>query len=213
MKYNLPKPYLSYSAISSWMKYPDQFRLRYYENIQEPESPELIFGKKIATLLENAHGDVAHIRQYKVPEQKIEIEVEGVKIFGFIDSFDPDACAFLEYKTGKTPWTDARVRDHLQLDIYSLAIETIFGKVHDQCHLIWMQTERVETPSGGRITHENAYGIRLTGKVETFERVIDADRRAWTRDLIVRVAKEISDDYTAWQAKKKTATRGGRVRA
>jgi RecB family exonuclease len=212
MVYNLPKPYLSYSAISSWMKYPDQFRARYYENRHEPVTPELSFGKKIALLLENQHTDVAHIRQYAVPEQKIEIEIEGVKIFGFVDSFDPVRNAFLEFKTGKTPWTKKRVEDHLQLDIYSLAIETIFGAVQDDCHLIWMETERVDRPYGsGRITHEDAYGIRLTGRVETFERVIDADRRAWTRDLILRVAKEISDDYTAWQAKKTTATRGGRT--
>jgi hypothetical protein len=213
-EYFLPKKYLSYSAISTWLSSKDRFRKQYYEGKPFQMTPELTFGKKIADLLEHGDESVQHILQYPQPEQEITTTIEGVPVFGFIDSFDPERCAFLEYKTGKEPWTQNRVQKHLQLDIYSLCIQNIFGKVDDTCHLIWMQTERVDIPQQGRITHENAYGIRMTGRVETFERTITQEERDNTRGLIVRVATEISEDFAAWKDERENrrtaASRGGR---
>lgn len=215
MKYNLPKKYLSYSAIDTWLKNPGQFRKRYYEGEEFHMTPELTFGKKIAELLENGDGSLAHIPRYNKPEQEINCTIDDVPVFGFIDSYDTERHAFLEYKTGKQPWDEARVKQHLQLDIYSLAIQTIFGKVSDTCHLIWMETERIEDHPSGRITHADAYGIRLTGKVHTFERVITRIERDATRQLLTDVARAISDDYTEYLQTKTTArkTSGGRIAA
>lgn len=211
MKYILPKPYLSYSAIELWRKNPDGYRQKYYYNIEQPVTPELSFGKKIAELLEVGDASMAHIKRYPVSEQKIDCIIDDVPIFGFIDSFDPNTNAFLEYKTGKTPWTKSRVEGHLQLDIYSVCIEQIFGSVVDECELIWMETERVEKIQTGRISHENAYGIRLTGKVASFPRVITAAERKYTRLLLTDVAQQIHDDYAHFLKEKdmpKIAHRG-----
>jgi hypothetical protein len=198
MKHNLPKPYLSYSAIDSWMKSPNQFRKRYYENAPSFVTPELNFGKKIADLLENKDESLAHIKQYATPEQQVQVDIEGVPIFGYIDSFDPETNSFYEFKTGRMPWTQKKVDKHLQLDIYSLCIEEIFGSVNDECMLIWMQTEKIVEPKVGLITHEDSHGIRLTGEVMEFTRVITDEERENTRTLIARVAQEISDDYTQY---------------
>lgn len=213
-EYFLPKKYLSYSAISLWLQNKDRFRKQYYEGRPFQMTPELTFGKKIGELLEHGDESVQHILRYPKPEQEITTTVEGVPIFGFIDSFDPERCAFLEYKTGKEPWTENRVQKHLQLDIYSLCIQQIFGRVEDVCHLIWMQTERVEHPQQGRITHADAYGIKMTGKVVTFERTITQAERDTMRELIVQVATEISQDYAVWkderENRRKAVARGGR---
>lgn len=213
MKYNLPKPYLSYSAISTWLKNPYEFRRKYYQNEQTIMTPELYFGKKISKLLEDKHESLEHIRQYSVPEQEISVEIAGVPIYGFVDSFEPEPCAFLEYKTGVTPWTEKRVLEHLQLDIYSTAIEEIFGKVQDECTLIWMQTEKIEKPQTGRITHEQAYEIGFTGKVIEFPRVITKEDRDKTRSLLVEVATAISKDYSEFLQKKSQSVKGGRLAA
>jgi len=204
MKHNLPKEYLSYSAIDSWMKSPKQFRKRYYESAPSYTSPEMVFGKLTADMLENRDESLAHIRQYATPEQQIQVEIEGVPIFGFIDSFDPETNSILEYKTGRSPWTQKKVDKHLQLDIYSLCVEEIFGSVNDECMLIWMQTEKIDEPKVGLITHEDSHGIRLTGEVTEFTRIITDEERENTRELIARVAQEISDDYTEYlEAKSK----------
>lgn len=213
-EYFLPKKYLSYSAISLWLQSKDRFRSQYYEGKPFHPTPELTFGKKIAELLEHNDESTQHVPRYNVSEQEITTTIEGVPVLGFIDSFDPERCAFYEFKTGKQPWTQKRVQEHLQLDIYSLCIQQIFGKVDDVCHLIWMQTERVDIPQQGRITHENAYGIKMTGLVKTFERTISQEERDNTRKLIVDVATAISEDFAAWkdeqENRRKQATRGGR---
>jgi len=210
-KYNLPKKYLSYSAIAVWLKNPHDFRRRYYENAPMIMTPELHFGKKISKLLEIQHDSLSHIKQYSKPEQVVKCEIEGVPLFGYIDSFDPMDCAFYEYKTGHVAWNEKRVNKHLQLDIYSLAIEEIFGKVTDECSLIWMQTKRIEKPTQGRVTHEEAYKIEFTGKVKEFKRVITKEDRNNMRSLLVEVAEAISSDYSEWQGKQRQKTSGGRL--
>lgn len=207
------KDYLSYSAISTWIHSPEQYRRQYFEGQPFIDSPELLFGGKIGRLLETRDPSMDHILQYSTPEQKIECVIDGVPIFGFIDSFSPERRAFLEYKTGKQPWDEKRVKKHLQLDIYSLCIEHLWGSVEDTCHLIWMQTEQVDIKKEGRATHAEAYTIRLTGEVQTFERVVTKDDRYAVRELIVRVAHEIDRAYRAFlDEKNKTAqSRGGRV--
>ena len=196
--YNLPKKYLSYSAISTWLQSPSTYRKRYYEDSPMVFTPELAFGKKIADLLETKDESVAHIKQYLKPEQKINCEIEGVPIFGFIDSFDPETNSFYEFKTGRVAWTQKRVDKHLQLDIYSLCIENIFGSVNDECELIWMETEKNEEKTTGLITHEESHRIVLTGVVKEFKRTITESDRFACRDMIVRVAREISDDYSKY---------------
>lgn len=215
--YYKDKPYLSYSAINTWKTSPEQYRRQYFEGTPFIESPEILFGGKIGRLLETHDESMDHILQYSDPEHKLEFEVDGVPIFGFIDSYSPERNAFLEYKTGKQPWDQKRVNKHLQLDIYSLGIETLYGKVEDLCHLIWMQTENVEHKKEGRATHADSYSIRLTGEVQTFERIVTKDDRYAARETIVRVAHEIDQAYRKfceeWEAKQNHLKKGGRVLA
>lgn len=197
---NLPRKYLSYSAIDTWLKNKNEFRRRYYQGREFISTPEIRFGKHIAEELENNGKNYPHIRQLPKPEQEFSLELNGVPLYGFIDSYHPETGEFLEYKTGRVKWTQKRVDNHLQLPIYSLAIKELFGKTVDVCHLIWMETRKVKEQKRGLIGHENSHEIELTGEVKEFERYIDDKEREHTKELIVAVAEDISKDYTTWLA-------------
>lgn len=215
-KYYLPKPYLSYSAISSFLSYPADFRARYYENKPMIVTPELAFGKRIGELLENNDESMKHVLRYDTAEQELKFEVDGIPILGYIDTFDTKLNKIGEYKTGKTPWTQGRVDKHLQLDIYSLGVETIFGEVDDECVLVWLETQKRELQQGGRRTHAQAYEIEFTGKVKEFTRVITKEDRETAYNTIIKVAQDISEDYTDWlstqerKTQSQSSAKGGR---
>jgi hypothetical protein len=197
-KYYLPKPYLSYSAMNDFYYNRKRFQDKYYRGIESPATPELAFGKKIGEMLENGDESLAHIPHGDVAEKKLDFKVDGIPILGFVDSFRTYDNFIIEFKTGKTPWTQGRVNKHFQLDVYSLGIEILEGKVNDDCMLVWLETQKVERPIGGRIAHHDAYGIEFTGKVKEFTRTITAEDRAAAFDKIVTIAQNISEDYTDW---------------
>ena len=216
-KYFLPKPYLSYSAMNDFYYNKSRFQQKYYEGKEFPATPELAFGKKIGEMLEHGHESLAHISHGDVAEKKLEFEVDGIPVLGYIDSFRSEDSFIYEFKTGKTPWTQGRVDKHFQLDVYSLGVEILEGKVNDECMLIWMETEKVERTGGGRVSHENAYTIQFTGKVREFKRTITKEDRAIAYDRIITTAQDISEDYTDWlstqerKPQSQSSVRGGRV--
>ena len=180
------------------MRSPAEYRKIYYTGIKFQDTPELQFGKNVATLLEHADESMKHIKQYSHPEYKLNVTIDGVPIFGFIDSFDPETLSYLEYKTGKQPWTQARVDKHFQLDLYSVCIEELFGDVHDECELIWMETRKIDKPQMGLTTALDSYEIEFTGNVRSFLRTITKSDRQEARKNIVRISDEIKQDYQEW---------------
>lgn len=219
-KYFLPRPYLSYSAANDFYYNRQRFQDKYYRGIEGPVTPELTFGKSIGERLEAVinkkecakdvltysdldgvtipHGDVA--------EKKLEFKVDGIPILGYMDSFLTSNNYIVEMKTGKTPWTQGRVDKHFQLDVYSLGVEILEGKVNDECMLVWLETEKVIKPLEGRCSHASAYDIQFTGKVKEFIRTITKDDRAAAYDRIVTIAQDISEDYTDWLSSQEQKT-------
>ena len=55
MTYNLPKPYLSFSAMEMWKSSKDQYRLKYYSKDDSYTFSTMYteFGKQIAEILED----------------------------------------------------------------------------------------------------------------------------------------------------------------
>lgn len=207
----LPKSHLSYSAISLWQKNKEQFRAKYYENEPQAETAEMIFGKKIAKLLEEKPKDkiLRKVPRYRRSEQRIEIYVGHVPVLGYIDTFAPRKCAFREYKTGHTradgsaPWNAVAVLKHDQLPFYSLLIKLWRGKVTELCHLDWLETEWAQKKvmfDGHELSGQGSE-LRLTGRIETFERVIEEWERERIADIIQKSAQEISDDFKLWKTK------------
>lgn len=208
---NLPKKYLSYSAISLWEKNKDGFRKKYYENVPQKETPEMIYGKKIAKLLETGrfidHQILGKIPRYSKPECKIEVMIEDVPVLGFLDSFNPETNAFIEYKTGRETidgrprWDKVAVHKHEQLDMYSLLIKEKYGSVDNLCHLVWLRTifeQKTKEFSGMTLTSDTP-NVRIDGHFEVFERRIFEYERQAIKDKIIKIAKEIEEDYEYYQ--------------
>lgn len=204
-KYNLPKSYLSYSAAMLFLKDKQAYRDRYYLNKPGFTSIFTVFGKGFAERLERNDPTLAHIEKYSKPEYDIKCEIDGVPIRGFIDSYDPEKKAFLEYKTSITDmWCEESVKKHLQLDFYSMVIEYLFGEVQEECKLIWIGTQwknNIIEYRGHKF--QGAKELELTGQVEVFPRVVTKEERLAVRQLFAKIAQEISDDYTAWLSQNK----------
>ena len=204
--YGLNKDYLSYSAWNLWKTNKDEYRRIYYECGEKFNTTETIFGKKIAELLEKTY-ELKHVPRLPIAEHGIRVEVEGVKLMGYLDSFDIDQCEILEFKTGhlsrdgKVPWDQVKVEKHKQLDWYSFLVKEKHGKVKNKLSLVWLETE-FENKSiefAGHTLTTQTRELKLTGKVVTFWRIIYEWQRQKIKKEILEVAKEIEKDYEEYQ--------------
>lgn len=205
MTYNLPRGYLSYSAIMLWVKNPEAYRKRYYENEPQNESVPMIFGKKIAEVLESRDykefPELAKVPFYPVSEYPIVIDVAGVPVKAYLDLWEPETFTFGEVKTGgSTAWDLVKVMKHEQLPFYSLLIKEAHGKVNPKVNLIWLETryKRVMEKIGSRTLECDGRDLELTGRMEVFERRIAEWERKRIKKLILQSAQEITDDYNAF---------------
>jgi len=199
----LPKKYLSYSQLSLWLYDKDKYRSRYYQNIEERPSKELLFGSDMAKGLEDGTIQLPELIQYKVSEEQIKVDIEGIPFFAYIDTFDPENLSFREYKTSKNRpdgspgWTQKRVNEHMQLDIYSLLIQEKYGRVQDLCHLdcICTRNKIKEITFEGNVLQSESRDVEMTGDIITFPRIITQLERDRMRALIPSIAREIANDY------------------
>jgi len=192
MTYTLPKPYLSYSAISLFYKNKQQFRDRYYLNKKTPDSVFVLFGKEIHKALEKNEEKLSHIPRYPVSELEVRTEIGGVPILAYIDSFHPEEKRILDFKTSMKPWTQKEVDTLMQLPFYSELIFREYGSVHPQTKIVWLETMLV--PSTGLLS--NGDRLELTGKHEVFEREITQAERDHVVAWVIQAAEQISDDYS-----------------
>lgn len=193
----LPKPYLSYSQMRLWLEDKAKYRVKYYDAQEDRSSPELDFGKKVAEGLEDGSIVIPGLPLYPVPEWAFKGDVNGVPFAAYVDQYWPEKRKFRETKTGKHPWTQARVDGHMQLDIYSTCIEESEGSVDEECHLDWLVTRNAQATVefDGHVLAGFSHRIEMTGEVVSFARVITKNERDRIRFLVRSVAEEITSDY------------------
>lgn len=205
MQFNLPKPYLSYSAWTLWKNNKNEFRARYYEGKPGIETVETVFGKKIARQLEEDES---------IPgsETRIELEViPGLMLLSYLDEFDEATLSITEHKTGhrnkdgKVPWDMVKVHKHKQLDWYSMMVKKKYGKVNNKVRLVWHET-RFKTKTvefAGHTLTSDSRELELTGEKKEFIRTItEAERQKIEKDII-SAALEISKDYEEYTSRSK----------
>lgn len=192
----LPKPYLSWSQLSCWLQNPARFRKEYFEAGTKLDTKYLRFGKGIAELIETGkHKELLpDLIVYDKPEFEIRTEVFGVPILSYLDSYDSVNNVFLEFKTGKLPWTQSKVQKHDQLTFYAVALKHSLGNIPKYCDLVWIQTK-----DGGMEIEDfwrsNEKQVNVTGYIKSFHREFDEREISRMEETIVRVAKEISEAY------------------
>lgn len=208
--YGKDKDYVSYSSLRLWKTNKEQYRKRYYEGELDSATVYTLFGKKIAELLERRDfKEYPALRQvpfYSVSEEPMDVEIEGVRIKGFIDLYEPETFTFGEVKSGiisrtnGPPWTAVKVRAHEQLPFYSLLIKKKYGKVQNKCHLIWLETSFniVSDTVGSRTLEADGKDLQLTGAMKIFPRSIQGWERARIKNEIITLAAEIKKDYETY---------------
>jgi len=199
MKYNLPKEYLSYSSFDLWNRDKDAFRRRYYENEKPFETAETIFGKTV-------HEELS-------PDGETSIRInlnEDLVLLGYLDSFNEEDLAIVDYKTGhlnskgKAPWDKVRVQKHKQLVFYSLLVLLKHGKFNPVVQLKWLETKFKNKLMAfdGHVLHTESRELMLTGFEQTFTRKIFKWEIEKLKKEIISSAQAISKDYTLWQKRK-----------
>lgn len=204
MEIILPKKYLSYSQIDLWIKNKNEYRLRYYEGKKSPDTVYTLFGRDVHEQIDT-DPKFADIRLPKA-EHKILVEVSGIPVMGYLDTYHPVTHYFGDYKTGirkpdgKPRWTQYDVEMHEQLPFYSLLIQEKYGVKMNKSYLVWLETIFKDTTiKKGATTINLGRELLLTGEMERFERRIYQYDRDRMKKWIIKSAKEIHNDYGEWR--------------
>jgi len=159
------RPYLSWSQLNLWEQDPDEYIRQYIYGEQRPQSKEMDFGSKIAKMLEigvmaEGYEFLIYVPKYILSEATIEIGLPHKKgiipLLARLDSAKDDFSAFYEYKTGKSPWTQARADQNGQVTFYAMCIWLKTRQI-PKCSIIWLPT----------IDSEG--GIKATGEIKEFK--------------------------------------------
>jgi len=188
--------------MSCWISSPNRFRKEYFESGKKLDSKYLRFGAGIADLIaKGKHTELLpELIVYDEREYKIHTEICGIPILSFIDDYDPIKNIFREKKTGKIPWTQAKVIKHGQLTFYATALKHSIGKMPEYCDLDWIETKdgSIEIDDFWR---ENEKMVQVTGKIKSFHREFDEREITKMEELIVKSANEISTAYQEYLKK------------
>lgn len=182
-----PRDHYSWSQYNIWVNQgPREYALKYIYDEAARTNPRMLLGKQVAEMVENdlEQEDEAleHLRiflpRYQYQEYKIEEELNGIKLVGFLDGFDEDPMKVGEYKTGRL-WTKGMADKTEQLHWYALLLYLKFGVDPGRVPMVlhWMPTEWKEGEP-----------LKPTGDIENFE------TRRTLRDCL-DVGKRITDSW------------------
>ena len=81
-------------------------------------------------------------------EKKFELVLGGVKFNGKIDRVDQtkeDEFEVLDYKTGSERITRNTIKDDIQMNLYALAVQQLYGKLPTNASLFYVKTDKMVT--------------------------------------------------------------------
>lgn len=217
----LPKTYLSWSQLQCWLTNKARYRQEYFENGKKLDTKFLRFGKGFANIVERLCEIMATIpdRATAVNELSKEIamtdnmktvlmdlDIRGLSEFeirckvmnivpclSYLDKWFPEELAIREYKSGKIPWTKAKVQKHDQLVFYAVMLKWGHGVIASHADLDWIETK--ETSEDVDFWRQSGKILDVTGRVISFHREFDTREIDRMENLIVKTAYEISDAY------------------
>ena len=198
---------LRYSAYDTWLKSPSSYREKYYEG-KSFTTAETVFGHEMHKVMETKtgwsnHPILSQVPRNEVSEKDIVVTIDGAKIGGRIDSFDPERREFIDYKfshrnaDGKAPWDAVKVAKHRQLVFYAILIEKKLGRVGMYHKLAWIETrfKKEMEQVGSRSIESDSRKLELTGDFKVFRRHVFKWEREAMKESIKKVAQEINDDF------------------
>jgi len=221
-KFIMPKNYLSWTQLDMWLRSEARYRREYFDSTHKLDTKYLRFGGAFATMLEDMEVIFARTnnrqlaieelaREYPMTENMkavlMDIEIEGIseyeiktKVMGIVpcfskvDKYDPINNVLREYKTGKIPWTQAKVQKHDQLVFYATMLKWEGKPVPEYCDLDWIETKETEQVVED-FWREQPKILDVTGRILSFRREFDEREIERMEQLIVQVATDISAAY------------------
>lgn len=199
----LPKTYLSWSQLSCWMSNPVRYRKEYFENGDKLDSKYLRFGSGIHKMIEDGTYKtlLPDLIVYNKNEFEVKTEVLGVPTLSYIDSYDDVNNVFRDTKTGKIPWTKAKVIKLGQLVFYATVLKHSIGKIPEYSDLDWIETreDSVQTEVENDFCGlSNEKQLNVTGRILSFHRPFNEREIEKMENLIVKTANEISLAYQSF---------------
>lgn len=191
--YILPKEHLSVSQVNLWEQDPIAYMKKYFLGIEDAPSPYLDFGKQFAKDIEDyAAGEQ---RQFNFPPQflettkiypyveyKLEHDFDTFKFIGFIDNMSADNEIVIDFKTGQKAWTQQRLIDSLQMQVYSLII-WYQKNIIPTCFIKYYET---------KMKNNQVY---FTGNYDTYQHTFNIHDIAKAEIRLKKAAAEISAAY------------------
>lgn len=139
---------LSWSSISSWEFNREQWARKYLENIYEPDTEELIFGKEIDERIQKDPTFLPNMPRFEEMQYKMKVNMCGIELVGIPDGVNFKKNKQLaDFKTGKKEWNKKRAQETGQLLFYLLLIY-ITHKIRPEefdCFIYWLPTKLEES--------------------------------------------------------------------
>ncbi len=195
-----PKPYLSHSQRILWKSQPEKYVEQYMYDGQRYTSREMAFGSKIHDAIEKG-GDSGEVeidllvtdlptfpdgldlREFPL-SPTLKVGKEEIPLFGKLDRLKTDYTAFKDWKTGKNPWTQAKVNKDEQITFYCMLIWIEKKVIPHDIEVVWIPTEEDEQ---GRLKVTGEFvRFHTTRKMGDILNMMVDVRKTW---------KEISDRY------------------
>lgn len=192
---------ITYSYANAWYKNRNGFRSKYYKGEEAPYVAAFAYGSEISDLIKNDPTNplFKNLPIYSAIDEEYETMLGEVPFVFHPDLFEPSTFSFREVKTGmrtssgKPSWTVDKVKNHKQLDCYSLGIEMLFGQVNEVCHLDWLIKDKKQVH-----IIDDHYGdgpAEFNGEVISFERTISPLERYAAKEWLLQAYYEIQNDY------------------
>lgn len=150
---------MSWSQLSSWEYDQKEWYRRYVLLQKGKENDAMRLGKDIGEKLASVSSFMPEVPRLSIFEQPLSAKIGDIPLVGYADSYEPKK-ALKEYKTGVREWTQSRVDNHGQIDMYLLMLY-LSEEIHPEdieCQLIWLPTY-----------YDYSGNLEITGLVHIFD--------------------------------------------
>lgn len=104
----------------------------------------MLFGNEIGDLLGTPDSPIPELSKQGTKEVRLEGDIEGIKLIGYLDGWEEDTLTLHENKTSETKgrWTQGKANKHNQIDMYLLLLLQQEGIPPETvtCYLHFIQT-------------------------------------------------------------------------
>jgi len=193
----LPRQHLSASQVQLWTSDQLGYMKKYFLGITEEEDQFLRFGKNFAEAIQySLDGNEKLVQDYVWPQDftlpcnktnDIEYELlskfDDFSVIAYFDVISKDRTRILDYKTGQKAWDLDRLKNSLQMKIYSLLVYREYD-ILPEVTIEWHKTRIVD----GKVQWAN----QCTRISHTFTK----DDLMEMLMLLYNISEDISDAYT-----------------